>query len=284
MAMFGSCGGVHGSIMTSLMLLCAGGLIACDQGSGSKGAAAVAEPSGVAAAVEKRVDDAVEKAGGKLLFDPSNKDVRKRACEFLTADMVSKQFGVPAGELEQRKLMGCMYTWSKDGQVLDAKLMTIQVHRTDEMAQTWFHNSTATKTKKQLDAEMDLVKKEAQKRKELDTDLKKKTAGTLTDIMKMGSPKEGVSYDDVPGIADEARTSNKDGSLWMRLGNVTFHVAAYKGPEQPRPKFDLKNPKGIAKAAMEAQKAWLKETLAERKAASKKLAPLVVAAMKGASK
>jgi hypothetical protein len=245
------------------------------EGSTKEGAAA----TNVGDAIDEAVDEATKKAGAEHLFDPDDKEFRKRACEFLTADLVGELFGVPANELKQTKVMGCVYSWSQGGQLLEARLMMIRVHKTLELAQTWFRGATATRTKAELDAQMDSVKKRVKKHEALDTDLKQKTAADLTDVAKMGMPDEGISYDDVAGIGDEARLSNSDGVLWVRLGNVTFQVGAFKGPEQPKPQIDPKNLKGIVKAAMEAQKKWTKDTLPQRKAGAQKLAPHVVKAV-----
>lgn len=235
-----------------------------------------------AAAVEKKVDEAIEKEGLSGMFDPEDKELRKRACEFLTPEMVSSAFGVPSKDIKQTKMMGCIYSWNEGGQTLNAQLMLVMVHKSLDRAKLWFKNSTANKTKEQLDKEIDKVKAEVQKREELDTKFKKKTAGDITDLAKMASPGEGVSYEEVPGVGDEARISNADGTLTVRLGNVTFRLSAYKGPDKPKLKIDPKNLKGMAKAAMEIQNKWIKETVEQRKAHAKKLAPGVVQAIKAA--
>jgi hypothetical protein len=244
-----------------LIILCACSLLACDSQS----------------------SDGNSTAGTGHFFDPEDKTLRKRACEFLTPDLVSGLFDVPAGELRQTKMMGCIYTWRKDGQVLDVKLMLIRVQKSVEGAATWFGNATASKSKKQLDAEMDVVKERVQESEELDTTVKKKTAADLTELAKRGSPDEGVSYDDVPGLADQAGVSNIDGAIWVRLGNMTFQVSAFKGPDQPKLKIDPKNLKGIAKASMDAQKKWVKDTLEQRKSDAMTLAPRVVEAISAAA-
>ena len=230
-------------------------------------------------AIEKKVDEALKEKGLSGMFDPEDKEFRKKACDFLTPEMVSGAFDVPAKELKQTKIMGCIYSWNKDDQTLNAQLMLIMVHKSLDRAKLWFKNSTANKTKAQLDQEMEKVKAEVQKRKELDTNLKKKTAGNITDLAKMGMPKEGVSYEDVSGVGDEARISNTDGMLNVRLGNVTFKLSAYRGPAKPKMKIDPKNIKGMPKVAMALQSKWIKDTLEQRKAAAKKLAPAVVKAI-----
>jgi hypothetical protein len=255
------------------------GLWACDTDDGEADADAKPAAGDTAAqGVEKIIEDAVDKAdkeaGAHKLFAPEDKTLRKRGCEVLTADLVAETFGVPAGELKQFKIMGCAYVWKKDDQMLDAKVMLIRVHKTLEGAQTWFKNATATKTKEQIDAEMEMIKGKAQERKELDTKLKKKTAAGIMDIAKMGTPDEGVRYEDVPGIGDEARISSENGTIW----NLTFNVAAYKGTPEPQLKIDPKNLKDITKRAMENQKNWLADTMDQRTADAKRLAPLVVKA------
>lgn len=228
--------------------------------------------------VENAVDQADKEAGAGRLFASDDKTLRKRGCDVLTAQMVAGVYGVPADELKQIKIMGCVYTWKKDGQIVDAKVMMIRAHKTLDAAKTWFGNVTATKTGEQLAAEMDMVRDEVKQRQELDTDLKKKTAVDMAALAKMAMPEGGITYGDATGIGDEARISNADGVMWVRLGNLTFQVAGYHGPEQPRIQVDPKNLKGMAKAAMEAQKKWHAETLDQRRADVKKLAPLVVKA------
>jgi len=220
-----------------------------------------------------------ETVSAEPVFDSKDKSIRKRACEWLTAELVASTFGIPAEELKQMKMMGCMYTWRKDGQIVDAKIMMPRVHKNLAGAKMWFNNATATKTSEQLAAEMDQLKTKAKAHDKLDTKLKKKVAGDLTDIAKLGMPDGGVRYDDVPGVGSQARVSSADGVLWVRLGNLTFQVTGYKGPDQPKPEVDLKNIDGIAKAAMKAQKDWIAATVDARKAGATKLAPLVVKAI-----
>jgi hypothetical protein len=256
--------------------------VGCDRGDAKPDADAKPEqPPTEAEAAEQAVAEAVEQAGAEHLFDPDDESLTKRACEFLTADMVAQLFGVPAAELEQMKVMGCVYSWHEGEQLVEAQLMMLRVHETPERAATWFAHATATTSKAEAEAAMDQAKAEVQDRPELDTKVEKQTAGDLTELTKLGVPDEGYSYDDVPELGDEARISNVDGGIWVRLGNLTFQVQAYQGPEQPPTPFDPKNPQAMAAAAMKAQKQWIADTLDQRKAASLKLAPVVVRAISG---
>jgi hypothetical protein len=250
------------------------------------GSAAPATDKGGAADVqtlpEKVVEDAVaqadKEAGAAALFDPEDQTLRKQVCDYFTPQMVSAQFDVPASELKAMKVMGCIYTWGKDGQIVEAQVMMTRVHKTVDAAKTWFASATQSKTKEDIDKEFDQVKGKLDERKELDTKLKKNTAKGLTDIAKMGTPDAGVTYTDVPAIGDEARISSHDAALWVRLGNLTFQVLAYKGPEQPKPDYLKMKPKDIMKASMEAQKKWLADTFEQRKKDTIAIAPAVVEA------
>jgi len=92
-----------------------------------------------------------------------------------------------------------------------------------------------------------------------------------------GIEAEGARYEDVPGIGDEARINLNDGGIWVRVDNLTFSVAGYAGPPKPRltPKtFKLKE---IAAAAQAANRAWLQQTLDQRKRDGQKLAKAILA-------
>jgi len=270
----------------ALALICACGILAGDTSrpANAEAANAAAKTNSatsidIEAVTEKAINDATKEAGAEHLFDPEDKSIRKRACDFLTADIISDLFGVPANEFKQIKAMGCIYVWKNDGQIMEAKLMMPRVHKTTQGAATWFKNATATRTKEQADAEMDMAKEKLKERKELDTKTKKRTAANLADIVKMSTPDEGVRYEDVAGFGDEARVSSADGAMWIRIQNLTFQLAAYQGPKQPQPQFDPRNPMAIVKAAMDAQRKWLSDTLEQRKNDVKKLAPAVVKAV-----
>lgn len=247
-----------------------------------------AKPSDAKAGETNAVDELVEGAmaeaedrvgGAAKFFDPSDKAFRKRACEFLTADMVSEQFEVPAADLKQMQIAGCIYTWDDDDEMVDAKVMMPRVHKSEDRAKLWFTNATKSLTKEELDAQLEMVKGKLDDEKMLKRDIEKKTAKSITDIAKMSNPEEGVTYEDVPGIGDEARISSSDGTLWVRLGNFTMQVSAYKGGKQPKPELDPRNTKAFVKATLEAQKKWLADTYEQRKAAVTVLAPKVVAAV-----
>lgn len=264
-----------------LALSCASMALACDRGKADSGGEAEAQKAEPKAEAAKTTDDEAGAASGATehIFDPSDDSIEKQACEFLTAEMVAAQFGVPAEELRQTKIGGCIYTWKNDTEAVEAMVMTIHLHDTPEAAKTWFANTTATKTKEELEAQLDEVKAEVQEHEQIDTELKKKTAGELTDLAKLGISDEGASYADVPKLADEARVSNTDGGLWVRMGNLTFKIFAYRGPRKPKVDFDPKNLDGLAEASLELQNKWIADTIEQRKAGAIGLAPVVIEAI-----
>ena len=87
---------------------------------------------------------------------------------------------------------------------------------------------------------------------------------------------DGFQYEDLPGIGSEARISLEDGSIWLRVDNLTFTVGAYKGPEQPQPELNTTDLKEFARIAQEAQRAFVKETFEKRKQDALRVAEVVI--------
>lgn len=238
---------------------------ACDKES-PEGAAAEAEATSEAASA------AVEEVEEAARYD---KEMRKRACEILTPKMVAGAFDVPAGDLEQTRAMGCIYNWERDEETLQVRFGSIRVHKNTGVAKTWFENATRGMTAEETRKAMAEITEKARDDERIDTESKKKTADNVGGMLgEMG----GVTFADVDGVGDEARENVDDGELWVRLGNMTFIVNAYKGPKQPPLEFKME--KGKMKEYMrEVQKAnrqWTRKTLDERQAASRKVARMVI--------
>jgi hypothetical protein len=202
-----------------------------------------------------------------------DKEMRKKACEILTADMVAKALEVPAGELKQVKVMGCNYSWDKDGQVAEARFGSIRVHDTTEKAERWFGNATKGMTAEDVEKTMAKVAEKAKEDERVDTDEKKKM---VEGFAKMAAKSGPIEFEDIDGIGDQARMNKADGDIWVRKGNLTFIVAAYKGKEMEMPEMDPKNMKGFAAKAREADKAHKKATMPARKESARKIAEQVL--------
>ena len=204
--------------------------------------------------------------------------LKKRACELLTADMVSTALEVPAGDLKQMKVLGCSYEWQDEAREVDAALRFVRVYDDAEKAAQWFSNMTKDQSPEELKAAMEQVTQKAKENGKLEGAGKEKAAEAIGSALTNSMP-EGVSYEDVPGVGDEARASKQNGDLYVRVGNATFTISAYAGKLYVPPPLDPNDLKAAAKAQQKAAVAWEKETAPQRKEAAVKLAKLVVAGL-----
>lgn len=239
----------------------------------SSSAGEPAASSAAAAPVARELSDAAR-------FD---KEIRKQACDILTPERVSGLFGVPAGDIRQMKVMGCMYTWDKDGQMLEAKLTLLRAHKSEKSAAQWFRNATRNLSAEEAQAQVDMVFDKVKKQAEedgLDAGVTSKQVETVAEGTSSALvSKEGFQYEDLDGVGSEARISLEDGSIWLRVDNLTFTVGAYKGPEMPQPDYMSMDLKEVAKAAQEAHRAFVKATFEARKQDALKVAGVVIDAL-----
>ena len=251
-------------------------LAACDKKGGeddpaatSSGAETSAEGKKEGASVDpkKALDEVAEAA-------QYDKDLRKKACEILTAEMVEKTLDVPAKDLTQVKVLGCAYTWDEDNQIAEARLSSMRVHDSAQKAQVWFGRATKGMTAEEVEKTMAQVAEKAKEDERVDTDEKKKM---VEGFAKMAAKAGPIEFEDMDGIGDEARVNKADGEIWVRKGNLTFTVAAYKGKGLDAPPMDPKDMKGFAAKMRAADKAHKKETMPQRKEAGRKIAEQVLA-------
>ncbi len=225
--------------------------------------------------------DAPEAAASVRTFD---EDQRKKGCEMLTPKIAADTLGVPEGELEQMKMMGCIYTWKNadNSEIAEGAVMSIFIREDAERARTHFENATKNKTAQEVRAELAKVMQTTKESKEIDTESKKKAADMVGGMAGMMIPEGGYQYTDVPGVGDAARASSEDGALTVLVGNMVFNVRAYKG--KPQPALDMSgisptDTNAVISKAKEADIAWKAATLEVRKAEGTKLARAVVAAL-----
>lgn len=226
------------------------------------------------ASTELRVDAAEIKSTSMV-----GKEMASRACEILTPALVAQIFGVAEENLRQDKIMGCIYSSKTDGIELAAALNMLKSHETEAMAVTWFENATHSMSQEEAVQLMQGVTEGAKKREEIDSDIKKKAVDDMGGLLSAIVSEDGVQYEPVSGIGDDARVNTSSGSLWVRKGSLTFSVAAYHGPKQPAPNFTGVAIKDMAKAAMQASNDWTIKTLPQRRADAIKLAQAVVEAL-----
>lgn len=260
-----------------MILVCASlAMAACDKKEGGDDPAATSEGADTSAKDGKEgaatdPKEAMEEVAEAAKFD---KEMRKKACEILTAEMVAEVLEVNAADLKQMKIMGCSYNWSEDGQTVEARFGSIRVHDDTARAKKWFANATKGMTAKEVEEAMAKVAERAKKDERIDTEEKKAAVGSIAKSAgKMGA----ITFEDVDGVGDEARLNTGDGDLWVRKGNMTFTVAAYKGKELQAPPMKGGDMKGFAAKMRELDKAHKKETMPQRKDAATKLTKAILA-------
>jgi len=202
------------------------------------------------------------------LFD---RDMSKRGCEILTADLVSATFDVPADALKQMKIMGCRYEWSNDEQTLTAGITMLRAYKSEAAAAGWFANATRNRTAKEMQQEMDKISGQLDESEQLDTELKKSTAKNLLAMVE----NKAVNFEDVEGIGDEARVRDS-GTVYVRVDNLTFMVTAYKGSKMPKPDMQGVDLKQLVAITKENAARWAIETAPQRKNDGIRLARVIV--------
>lgn len=219
--------------------------------------------------VQASADAATEAASSDRA--PFAKEMGKKGCELLSAELVAATFDVPADALRQFKIMGCQYSWEGDGQTLEAGISMIRAHGREAGAASWFSTATRNRTAEEMQAEMDQVAERLDESEQLDTESKKSTA---KDLLKMAGA-NAVSFEDVSGVGDEARVSD-DGTVYVRVDNLTFMVNAYKGPTAPPPDFQGADLQKMVEIGKEHAAQWAIETAPQRKADGIRLAGAIV--------
>lgn len=208
-----------------------------------------------------------------------SKDMASRACEILTPAMVERVFGIAEANLRQDGIMGCIYSSSADGTELSARLNMLKSHDTEALAVAWFENATRSMSQEEAVQFMQGVTENAKRQEAIDTDIKKQAVGDLGGLLSATVSEDGIRYEPVSGIGDDASVNTSEGSLFVRKGRLTFSVAAYHGPKQPTPNLAGVAIKDMAKAAMQASRDWTKETVPQRTADATKLARVIVEAL-----
>ncbi|MGK2927551.1 MAG: hypothetical protein ACSLE2_18210 [Lysobacterales bacterium] len=199
----------------------------------------------------------------------------KKACELLSAELVAATFAVPADALTQSKVMGCRYIMDEgDGQTLEAGLSMLRVYDSEAGAADWFASATRSRTAEEMKAEMDMVAGRLEKSEQLDSELKKSTAKSLLSMVDT----KAVNFENVAGVGDEARVSD-DGTVYVRVDNLTFMVSAYQGAKAPPPDFQGADLQQMAAIAKENAAQWAIETAPQRRADGARLAGAIVDAL-----
>ncbi len=195
-----------------------------------------------------------------------------KGCDLLPAELVASTFDVPAKSLKQTKVLGCIYTWSNDTDELKAHILMARAHKNTSAAVTWFANSTKSRSAQEMQAEMDKVAERLESQTELDTAAKKSAAK----IVLNAAGSKAVVFEDVANVGDEAR-SCEDGSISVRVDNLTFNLSAYNGAKKPRSKFASADVKQMIASAKKDDQEWVTKSAPQRAQDSTKLARAIIA-------
>lgn len=216
-------------------------------------------------------------ADGREAASPNSsrftKDMTK-ACDLLTAERAGAALNFPAEKFKQTKILGCMYTWKNETEQANAHLSMIYVHNSSAQAAAWFSQSTANRSAAEVQAEMDQLSARLQKSDELDTGAKKSAAKSM--LKAVGA--DAIRFEDVAGVGDEARASD-DGSIYVRVGNLTFVAAGYKGAKEPDMDYSGLDVKEMIAAGKQHSKAWTAQTLDQRTQDGVQIATAIVEAL-----
>lgn len=187
-----------------------------------------------------------------------SKDVGK-GCEVLTAEMVGATFNMPAENFKQTKVLGCIYTWKNETDQANGRISMLRVHKSTAQAVAWFARTTADRSVEEVQAEMDKISDRLQKSDELDSDVQKTAAKAV--LNAVGA--QAVKFEAVADLGDEARSSG-DGSIFVRVDNLTFVASGYQGANEPDMDFSGMAIPKILEASKEHSKAWAAQTLDQR--------------------
>lgn len=268
---------MKGSVGTAAMMVVVLFVLGCDRKGDDSGSSAGA--SSQESSVEQALSAANEKSGGRI-FDAS---LTKKACELLSPERVGQTFGIPAAELKPISAMGCTYRWKSkaaaEAMQLDARFSTIQAHADEASAKQWFANATKGMSQEETKEAAAAITRKAKEHEEIDTQAKERTLDKVGDALGGLAGPEGIRFEAVGGVGDEARLDLSDGGLWIRTGNLTFVVSAYHGPPAPKPDLKGVGLQEMAKAALAADREWVQKTITKRKEDATKLASVILKAL-----
>lgn len=111
-----------------------------------------------------------------------------------------------------------------------------------------------------MKSEMQAISKKVSKQREFDNDVKQSAAQGLLNLI--GS--KALNFVVIDGIENEA-PDDDEGSIYVRIDNLTFITSAYKGAKQPPLDFNGAALKEMAKVAQQASDKWAIETAGPRK-------------------
>lgn len=135
-------------------------------------------------------------------------------CEVLTLEDVAAATGLPAEEIQQRPISGCLYSWD-DGTVW---MSSVRVHESVDRAKSWYATFTEDATAEEVGEAGEQVKEELSDREASGemTATEGAAGRAITDAM----PERDYVHRSLPGIGNEASYDGR-GTVHIRWGNLT---------------------------------------------------------------
>lgn len=196
---------------------------------------------------------------------PFDTSIQDRPCEALTAQMVADVLDVGADRLEQSQPLDalCSYEMEEDGDTLQVEV-TLDARESVDAAAAYFSAATRSMSREELEEAMKTLQ-------DMSAEDESDGQEEVTDGIASGLMQDGIQFEDVEGVGDEARFEPSNGSLHLRKGNLLIDLSAFHGPKMPLPD------KITSDTIMKAMNAWLQDTMDTRKKQAVALAGAVLA-------
>ncbi len=200
-------------------------------------------------------------------FDASLAD---RPCDIVTAQMVAATFDVPAGDLRQTDSIAsrCYYKMNGEGRNLNVEF-SVRAYDSDEAAAKYFRNYTRSMSPDEIAEGMEAIKEKAIESGEPGANGQNKAIEGIGAALQQ----IGIQFEDVSGIADQARFETSDGTLHLQLGNLLMKLRAFHGPGMTAPD------KITQKTMMKALITWQQGTMDARRKQAAELAKTALEAI-----
>ncbi|HSH49267.1 MAG TPA: hypothetical protein VK991_11845 [Halomonas sp.] len=185
-----------------------------------------------------------------------NASLNVRPGDIVTKEMVATTFNVALEDLQQSHPMAswCSYKMIENDKTLNVDV-SIQIHDTAEAAAEDFRNATRNiPAGETLEAEQALQEKSAGSYG-LGIDATHNVFTCAISAIRQ----RGIQFENVYGVADQARFETTEGTLRLQQGNLRMTLSAFYGPDMTIPDIIT------AESIMQAVTTWQQSTMRQRK-------------------
>lgn len=209
------------------------------------------------------VTGSVSAMGSTPMFDAALED---QPCEIVTAAMVAKALDIPESSIEQSNVVASRCSYKLEAEVDKVLIVevAIDVYETDESAAEVFYNATRSISSDKIAGTMAALTDSAEY---------SNAQQDAAEGMVSGLFQNGIQFEDVDGLADQARFDTGDGTLQLLQDNVRIKLRAFYGPSMPLPD------KITSETIMKTLNNWMQDTMSQRREHAVKLANIVLEAL-----